>query len=321
MMDKRQSYSSASVLPVKLLKRKELCFNEQGIIPVHAQICPTNACNLNCPFCSCAKREKSQKLSLDQMTEAVLFFSKLGTKAVTITGGGEPCCHPELTHLLQILSLKKIKSGMVTNGLLLEAVSPSLHLLTWCRVSASDYRNINELLLILESLVPYIKIDWAISYVVTATPHIGKIKSVIEFANRHNLTHVRLVSDLMNLDHIIPMQVLKNILREEGVDDSLVIYQDRQNFTPGRSDCRISLLKPVLAPDGYLYPCCGVQYALPKSSGLFPEEMRMAHFTDMEQLYRAQTIFDGSICFKCYYHDYNACMGILSADYDHEEFV
>jgi wyosine [tRNA(Phe)-imidazoG37] synthetase (radical SAM superfamily) len=168
-MDKSTSYSSSNIYPSKVLKAKELCVSNFGFIhPIHVQLCPTNICNLNCPFCSCSKREKTQELSMVQMKKIICDFNELGTKAVTITGGGEPCCYKDLGQILQLLSDLGISSGMVSNGLLLEKHKYSLPLLTWCRVSASDDRDIDQLISVLQKIIPSVRIDWAISYVLTA---------------------------------------------------------------------------------------------------------------------------------------------------------
>lgn len=316
------SYSSAGILPVKLLKKKENCISSNGdIIPIHFQLCPTNVCNLNCSFCSCSNREKKQQLSLAEVKEIIQDFSGLGAKAVTITGGGEPICHPDLPEILRELNSFNIKIGLVTNGLKLAEIKPRLPLLTWCRVSCSDDRDVDALLQVLESVLPgALSVDWAFSYVVTKTPDYEKITKIIQFANKHDFTHVRLVSDLLDLENVFPMEILKMDINNL-VDDSKVLYQGRQDYSSGSKNCSISLLKPVIAPDGYLYPCCGVQYALPGVTGVFPKMMRLCHYTEVHEYFKYQVLFDGTKCVKCYYQDYNTTLAKMIADYDHEEFV
>jgi len=321
-LDKSTSYSSSNIYPSKVLKAKELCVSNFGFIhPIHVQLCPTNICNLNCSFCSCSKREKTQQLSIEELKKTIIDFYKLGTKAVTITGGGEPCCYEELSELLKILSDLRISSGMVSNGLLLEKHKYYLNLLTWCRVSASDDRDIDKLINVLQKVIPTVHIDWAISYVVTAKFNIDKLAKIVQFANLNKLTHVRLVSDLLDLDNLVSMESIKIQLEEMGIDDGLVLYQDRSNYVRGNSECRISLLKPVIAPDGFVYPCCGVQYALPDSEGLFPKQMRMCSIKEIPTYFCQQNIFDGSICEKCYYPAYNDVLETLTEHYDHGVFV
>jgi len=321
-VDKVVSYSSANTLPGKLLRIARTCLTYDLFIkPIHFQLCPTNACNLNCAFCSCSAREKSQQLSLKQVQNLSDIFYSLGSAAVTITGGGEPCCHPNLPEIIRCLSGARFKLGLVTNGYLIERILKEISLLTWCRVSVSDDRDLDKLFSILFPLVTENKIDWAFSYVVTRNFKIQKFAKAVQFANDHGFTHVRAVSDLLDLDRVPSPVFIRELMKEYGVDDSIVIYQSRQEYSMGTSKCKISLLKPVIAPDGFVYPCCGVQYALPETQGVFPEEMRMCHIEDIPTYFASQKVYEGSSCYRCYYQEYNTALDCMTTEYDHLEFV
>jgi organic radical activating enzyme len=321
-INRAESYSSANVLPVKLLKQKNTCVDIDGFItPAHIQVCPTNKCNLDCAFCSCGKRDQQDELSMDSLTSFFDSAKVLGTRAVTITGGGEPCCYSDLDSLISLLYNLDIKTGMVSNGLLLHKFLEVLPLLTWCRVSASDDRDIGKLLTALSKLIPTIDIDWAISYVVTRKFDFEKFKNIVAFVNRYKLTHVRAVSDILDADNVARMQWIKDQLFDAGIDDSRVVYQDRQETSAGEKTCLVSLLKPLLAADGYLYPCCGAQYAIPGDTGYFSPMMRVCHMTKLSDFIASQNPFNGSICAKCHYKQYNYLLSKMIDDCDHKEFV
>ena len=321
-MELKASYSSAGVFPGKLLKMADTCVDYDGTIrPVHVQLCPTNICNLNCPFCSCSEREKGQELALPDIEKAIDTFIGLGMKAVTMTGGGEPCCHPDITKIIGYLYSMNVEIGLVSNGIPLSEVKDALHKVTWCRVSVSDFRAVDKLLASMADIVPATGIDWAFSYVATSKFSIDKFSKVVEFANLHDFTHVRIVSDIMDLSGPPPMALVKSSLAASGIDDRIVIYQDRQEFTRGARDCRSGLLKPVLAPDGYLYVCCGCQYAIDGETGVFPDRLRMCHMSEIADYWKAQEPFNGLICDRCYYGNYNDSLGKMVQDYDHEVFV
>lgn len=321
-MGVNESYSSAGVLPAKLLSTKEVCVDHRGnIAPVHIQICPTNRCNLDCPFCSCAGREKGQELGFESMISAIDFFKAAGAESITITGGGEPCLYPHITDMIARLYDIKIGVGLVSNGLLLQRAIDVLPKVTWCRVSVSDHRDIDKLFSVMRGIVPSSDVDWAFSYVLTDKWEFTKFIRCLEFANEHSFTHVRLVADIMNTGGVTPMQTIKENVRAAGVNDSKVIYQDRKHPVRGSTECRISLLKPMLAPDGYIYPCCGVQYALDGSLGVWPENMRLCHMSELPRLYATQHCFDGSICDRCYYDDYNKALSLMVKRMDHEAWV
>jgi len=56
-MNKKDSYTAADAFPIKVLKNSIL--QNGKIKPFHIQLYPTNVCNLNCSFCSCANRNRN----------------------------------------------------------------------------------------------------------------------------------------------------------------------------------------------------------------------------------------------------------------------
>ena len=308
------SYTAASAFPHKLLHVNAV--KNGKIKPLHIQLMPTNACNLNCTFCSCSDRDKKKKLTFNQILKILDFFSSKGTKAVTITGGGEPLLHKKLNEIIDYCSKLGLKVGLVTNGILLNKLK-SHDNLTWCRISSSDDR-VPSYDKIKEALITNPKTDWAFSHVVTKKPNYGIIKGLINFANKNKFTHVRLVSDLCDLENVPSMEKVKEKLKRSK--DDKVIYQGRKKYTKGVENCCISLLKPVICPEG-IFPCCGTQYAIYGQSRDMINKMRMGSLKDLEKIFNNQKYFDGSICDVCYYKQYNdALQKLLSKPY-HLEFV
>ena len=324
MDNKISSYTAANVLPVKVLKRRVLD-REGRIIPYHIQLNPTNHCNLKCEFCSCANRDKHLEIDFLDIKEIMLNARDCGCKAVTITGGGEPLLYHSINQLIYFLWSFRIKIGLVTNGTQFERLSPdSLERITWIRVSHSDERPFTDeyarelsVFMNLEN-----QVDWAFSYVLSKRPNFKNITSLIRFSNMiTSMTHVRIVSDLLDLEHVPNMLAVKDYLKRAGISDHLVIYQGRKKFVRGRKKCLISLLKPVIGADSNLYPCCGSQYAKDPPAGDYDESMCMGPASDLTEIYETQRYFDGSQCVRCYYDEYNALLDQLTTPIDHEEFV
>ena len=90
MTNRVESYTAASVYPVKVLQSADAVDWRRCVMPIHVQLNPTNACNLECEFCSCSARDKKIRLPFDLIKDMMVMFKRLGMKAVTITGGGEP---------------------------------------------------------------------------------------------------------------------------------------------------------------------------------------------------------------------------------------
>jgi len=324
----KHSFTAAGIFPAKLLKTKVI--DKKGrIMPVHIQLNPSNRCNFSCPFCSCRLRNKSLELPFEEHYQLLKTASEIGCRAVTITGGGEPLLYSKINELLETCNQFNIKAGLVTNGSLFEKLNTCKHL-TWCRISASDYlqenlkrlgMNLNDWLEGIKTAVDSGKrVDWSFSYVLTSAPDYKALAEIVKFANNHNFTHVRIVSDLTDLESVPEMSEVKRKLSKK-LNDDLVIYQGRKAYTKGREKCLISLLKPVIGADGMIYPCCGAQYSLEEPSLDYPEKLRMGHWSDLKKIFEEQRYFNGSICKRCYYDQYNWALDIMTKKLRHEEFV
>lgn len=255
---------------------------------------------------------------------------------MTITGGGEPLFHKHIGSLVDSIIDLGIKIGIVTNGSLWHRIvesSRKFDRITWIRVSSSDSlpdqlerlgKDFSWWMQQQDSIVrKYPTIDWAFSHVVTEDdPQFTLIGKLIRFANQHKFTHVRLVSNILRAEALSSkMGEIKKSMGLDRIDDSIVNYQDRATYVRGTNPCFISLLKPVLAADGKIYPCCGVQYALKKPSRDFEPTMNMGSMDEFTEMINAQKFFDGSSCVKCYYHNYNDALGTLVNGIKHKEFI
>jgi organic radical activating enzyme len=318
------SYTAANQMPAKILRDDALVESVVGgyIPPIHAQIIPTNRCNLNCGFCSCKNRDKGMEIEPNRLMLALYRLRDLGCKSVTITGGGEPLLYHALPEIVKTCRELDIETGLVTNGVALEHCQLSiLQGLRWCRISCSDEADRRGQFGAGISRVDPGTVDWSLSYVVSANPNLDRIADYIDFANGHNMTHIRIVTDLLDTAGAPSMENLKAAIRARGVDDSRVIYQGRKAYHHGCSDCRIALLKPVIGPDGLLYPCCGVQYARESMDLDLPDDMIFGSVEEIMEMWVGQQPFDGSRCVRCYYGAYNDCLRLMSTPVDHEAFV
>ena len=259
MINKTSSYTSANIFPVKLLKSKEIPDRFGKISPIHIQLNPTNVCNLNCSFCSCSNRDKKIELKYEYLQGIMKDAALLGCRAITITGGGEPLLYSKINELIHFLHSLDIQIGLVTNGTMFEKLGfESIQKIRWIRISHTDIRAFD--FKYKGYLTKYMfnteMVDWAFSYVISDKPNLGNIIQVVNYANTKQFTHVRIVSDLLDLKHMPDMDLIKESLNYAGISDDLVIYQGRKEFVKGRKKCLISLLKPVISADAKLYPCC-----------------------------------------------------------------
>lgn len=229
--------------------------------------------------------------------------------------------HKDISLILSVLHNHDIKIGLVTNGLLLDKLTADdFAKITWCRISCCDERKGDDKTfeIIDKATRAGKKVDWAFSYVISQDFDPSNLNRYINFANVYNFTHVRVVSDLCNLDSVGEMDNIKN---QVTVDDRLVVYQGRKNYDTGQKDCRISLLKPVIGADGKIYPCCGVQYAHEEQDLDMPASMCMGGINDLRDIYENQQHFNGLQCNRCYYKNYNDILSQMIEPTEHLDFV
>jgi len=317
----KASFASAGQFPLKLLTLRGLVerIKHGEIPPVHVQFIPTNRCNLKCGFCSCRARDREQEMSLDEAREMLRTFVRLGMETMTITGGGEPCLWGPLSEFIGLAVAEGVGVGLVTNGTKLSGLKASaVEQLAWCRISCSDEANrIGTFWTVVEAAK---SVDWAFSYVFTAAPDMANFHEHVKFAREHKFTHMRAVSNITDLESAPDMEAVR-LLTRETAGDLEMIYQDRQTFTRGAERCLISLLKPVIGPDGKLYPCCGVQYARGEMDLSLPDAMCMGSVGEARQIWAQQRAFDGRVCERCYYDGYNGLMEMVQGRLKHEAFV
>lgn len=325
-MDSRAaSFTAANAIPWKIFRNADLMASlEAGRVePIHVQLFPTNRCNLGCSFCSCANREKGDELTLSEVLELMYDFRRQGARSVTITGGGEPLVHERINEIILGCRGLDLEVGLVSNAL--EAVrltDAALESLAWVRFSCSDELDAGRTLAGIRDVVARgRRVAWAFSYVLTKNFNPENLASCVGIANHLEFSHVRIVSDLTDLDGVPTMAAVKASLQERSVDDSLVIYQARKDYERGAKACWISLLKPVVGADGGIYPCCGTQYAEERQSLDLGASMRMGLARDLRELWAAQKPFDGTRCVRCYYGAYNEALAAMLGPIRHAEFV
>lgn len=320
-MDSKTSFTSANTIPIKLMSNLVLCeqIKEHRIPPYHVQLIPTNRCSLHCSFCSCENRNRKQEQGWSDLVKKINKLIDLGMKAVTITGGGEPLLYPEINELIHYLSTNKIEIGLVTNGTVMDNLADEQwRRVKWCRISVSDESPIDIYGLMQCKDIP---IDWAFSYVLLQETNIVILRKVIEFANQYNFTHIRLVDDILDGEDNQKIEEIKEWVDIKNIDGSRIVFQGRKQYGCGNGNCYVSLLKPVLAADGNIYACCGLQYAREVPDLDYNEDISMGN--DIEKIYKEQKYFNGSICKKCYYGEYNQVMDALwnSKQIKHKEHV
>lgn len=124
---------------VLLHKEKLLDIYDNPIVaPVTCEIDLTDGfCNNKCQHCFFATAEKSNPIYLDfaVVKELLTELKKIGTKAIELSGGGEPTTHPYISEIIDFAHSIGLEVGLVTNGLLMNKVFGVINKLKYIRIS------------------------------------------------------------------------------------------------------------------------------------------------------------------------------------------
>lgn len=90
--------------------------------PIHGWLNPHDSCNARCSFCSVGERV-GDTLSFNVIKTYFSQLTELGLKAVTISGGGNPCLYrcketgADFNDLVDFLHCLGLQIGVITNGM------------------------------------------------------------------------------------------------------------------------------------------------------------------------------------------------------------
>ena len=314
------SFTSASGdIPWKLLQHCE-AVTAGMILPVHLQLIPTNRCNGNCSFCSCSNDDRTLELSFEEVVQILDHFELHGSQAVTFTGGGEPTIHPRIEDILHHAFSLGYDIGLVTNGKKWgkDDITYANDMLLWLRVSVTDTIGDYDETNIINICKKLPDVDCSISFTVCEEVNVHTAAILCEIANvTENITHIRFVVDIMNAHSKYVLDSMNQVIEQTDSPKAIYQFRDHTTYTRGMEKCRISKLKPLVGADGYVYPCCGVQYAS-FDRGRLPKAYRMCHWKDFTFDIDP---FNGIGCDICYYNWYNYALNKLTTPLKHRNHI
>ncbi len=87
----------------------------------------TEDCNFQCPMCHVVNSRQKQHLQMLSLETIKKIADEVAQSGVSFQlSGGEPLLHPKIIPIIKYLHQKKIPTGLVTNGLLLEKYADQL---------------------------------------------------------------------------------------------------------------------------------------------------------------------------------------------------
>lgn len=295
--------------------------NGEVIAPIYVRIKPTNRCLHNCYFCVYRSEfsqmhdtcNKTDQLSKEKLLETVDDLKNIGTKAVTLTGGGEPLFHPNITEIIDRINKIGLDNSVITNGQLLSGErAEALKNAKWIRVSM-DYhdedsfeksRRVPSKLMgeIFKNIRNFAKIknkncDLAVNFIVTQENHLNLFDTAKKLKD-HGIENIRFSPLWLPgfeeyhkpLEENVSKQIRKS--QEQLTGDGFTVYHSYNIKTQAQKRtckrCFVMQTNPVIAADSNVYTCHNKAY---DKSGLIGS-IKDRKFSDLWFSPEAKEVFE-----------------------------
>ena len=242
--------------------------------PISLQVAPTSHCNLNCSFCSNAKRDKHESLSVDVVCDLLSRLSHFGLNTVEWTGGGDPTLYENINYVIAYANVLGLEQGFITNGVALYRVK-DLDSLKWLRISVNCLEYVDDI------VIPEISGTLGFSYVWNERTDLKILGRIQRYVDKYKPAYVRIVPNcLASSDE----QRINNDKYSELVSQwgPPYFYQRKEFERP--DSCWWGYLKPFAHHDGWVYPCSSVVLNS-GADGRFHERFRWVRIVDIPKLY------------------------------------
>ena len=275
--------------------------------PVYVRVKPINLCNHGCFFCvySTGFRKKDggeeehiisgmhedmkeeDVIPTEKMMEILSDFSRMGVKAVTYSGGGEPLMHPDIVPIMQRTLDLGIDLSIITNGQnLAKERAQVLRSAKWVRVSIDytdgaqmkRFRNVPEKSF--DSVIRNIKnfaeiknkdCDLAVNYIVHRNNYknLGGYTRLLKDSGVENVRFSPMyVPDFYEYHEPIAEAVNEQLAEIQTLCNETFSVNSTYNTTPGSSHshirsynkCFIQQTVPVVGADLKVYGCHNKAY-------------------------------------------------------------
>ena len=312
--------------------------NNIPIAPLHVQLIPTNVCNQRCSFCSYRQKGYSSNATFDdrntipfsKLAEIISSCEEMGVRAIQLTGGGEPTCHPQFLLLCETILNAGIDLAVVSNGSLwTESHVDCLRKAKWIRLSldaglANTYGSIRGVSPLYHERVR--KIIRMLTHP-KERPTIG-VGFVINRSNWKEIVPATLKAKQDGADNIRLSAVFQNEGARyfEDIENQIsILCQEAESFstdkfkvinlfknriddlsqgTPNYEDCHFSKLTTYIGADMNVYRCCVYSY---NELGLLGS-LKEKTFKDLwfsKEVQHSLTNFNAASCARCMFNDKN----------------
>lgn len=107
--------------------------------PIFVEFNLTDKCNLRCSWCISENCRSAAQIDKKTAVDFLCDFKKIGGKAVTFSGGGEPTLHPDFDIIAEYALMVGLDVGLMTNGVYPEQLNELISKFKWARFSVDTF--------------------------------------------------------------------------------------------------------------------------------------------------------------------------------------
>jgi organic radical activating enzyme len=196
-------------------------------------------------------------------------FRQLGTKAIELTGGGDPTLYPRINDLMELLKDFDFHIGINTNAVDSQLIE-HWEYCDWVRVSMNTFDYYDTV-----NIGPIKDKGAQISacYIWNSLSDVKTFKKVAAFCKEEKIV-CRVAPDciqtLNGIDDLV--NNLRNLITRMGEDAEYMFLSDFNITTKRHNEkCLIHMIKPCFYTDGYVYPCPSSELAFENRSQMQPK--------------------------------------------------
>jgi len=273
--------------------------------PVSLQVGPTSRCNLNCSFCSNAKRTSHEDLDPKQLVEVMTRLRNRGLKTVEWTGGGDPTMYKDINYVMESAHAIGLQQGMITNGVFLKkkVVAKNLNRLAWLRISMNCLDYVSDV------DIPKIKGGvLGFSYVMNEKTDVLVLSRLQHMVDKCNPEYVRIVPNCLATKE---RQEINNKIYGDKIAKWGAPYFYQEKIFDRPDHCYWCYFKPFILHDGFVYPCSSVVLHS-GAEGRFNDQFRWVRMEDLPDIYKEEMApFPTKDCDHCVFKEQNDSVGMI----------
>lgn len=237
--------------------------------PISVEMTLTNACNLNCVYCSDnelrTKQGRTSELTIETIKRLFEDLSKAGTSGVVLEGGGEPTLYSDFEKVVECAKEKGLALGLITNGTV-RLEDGVLRNFEWIRVSldastASEYKELKGVDCferVMSNIAHYSKFcdTVGVGYVVT-NKNISQLESLVMRLRDLGVSYIQL-RPVVDCDELYPRGVDLGYLKfYMNTKFGVIVDGMKENSSSGNGGlpCKTSSITSIISGDGSVYIC------------------------------------------------------------------